>query len=193
MAIMARLAAEVAKLSPADAAALPRFLSDRRKLAALRPVLESARLAGDLRERPHHRAADGQGPRPATGLGRAQHHGAPRLRPCPSRRRCNPLACFVRAYPARPVRKPVNAISHPEHGLPVGASSAPGWAASPPPAWLIPAPAVTPPAHLHDGVCHESGANKVIRSETGMDISDHMVNIFTIWSLPRDRLKRPCH
>ena len=40
---MGRLAAEVAKLSPADAAALPRFMSDnRRKLAAFRPVLESA-------------------------------------------------------------------------------------------------------------------------------------------------------
>ena len=40
---MERLAAEVAKLSPADAAALPRFMADnRRKLAAFRPVLESA-------------------------------------------------------------------------------------------------------------------------------------------------------
>ncbi len=36
-----RLAAEIAKLSPADAAALPRFMADnRRKLAAFRPVLE---------------------------------------------------------------------------------------------------------------------------------------------------------
>ena len=40
---MARLAQEVARFSPADAAALPRFMADnRRKLAAFRPVLESA-------------------------------------------------------------------------------------------------------------------------------------------------------
>ena len=39
----ARLAAEVAKLCPEDAAALPRFMADNRaKLAAFRPVLESA-------------------------------------------------------------------------------------------------------------------------------------------------------
>ena len=38
-----RLAAEVARFSPADAAALPRFMADNRaKLAAFRPVLESA-------------------------------------------------------------------------------------------------------------------------------------------------------
>ncbi len=38
----ARLAAEVAKLSPADARALPRFMADNRaKLAAFRPALES--------------------------------------------------------------------------------------------------------------------------------------------------------
>ncbi len=40
---MSRLAEEVARLSPADAAALPRFMADNRaKLAAFRPVLESA-------------------------------------------------------------------------------------------------------------------------------------------------------
>ena len=40
---MGRLAAEIARLSPADAAQLPRFMADnRRKLAAFRPVLESA-------------------------------------------------------------------------------------------------------------------------------------------------------
>ena len=40
---MARMADEIAKFSTADAAALPRFMADnRRKLAAFRPVLESA-------------------------------------------------------------------------------------------------------------------------------------------------------
>jgi phytoene desaturase len=40
---LARLQAEVAKLSPHDAAALPRFMADNRaKLQAFRPVLESA-------------------------------------------------------------------------------------------------------------------------------------------------------
>ncbi len=40
---LARLQAEVAKLSPHDAAALPRFMADNRaKLAAFRPVLEAA-------------------------------------------------------------------------------------------------------------------------------------------------------
>jgi phytoene desaturase len=40
---MARLAAEIARLSPGDATHLPRFMADnRRKLAAFRPVLESA-------------------------------------------------------------------------------------------------------------------------------------------------------
>jgi phytoene desaturase len=40
---LARLQAEVARISPHDAAALPRFMSDNRaKLAAFRPVLESA-------------------------------------------------------------------------------------------------------------------------------------------------------
>jgi phytoene desaturase len=39
---MTRLAAEVARLAPADAAALPRFMADNRaKLAAFRPILES--------------------------------------------------------------------------------------------------------------------------------------------------------
>ena len=39
----ATMAEQVAKLSPADAANLPRFMSDnRRKLAAFRPVLEKA-------------------------------------------------------------------------------------------------------------------------------------------------------
>ena len=39
---LARLQAEVARLSPADAAALPRFMADNRaKLAAFRPVLEA--------------------------------------------------------------------------------------------------------------------------------------------------------
>ena len=38
-----RLATEIARFSPADAAALPRFMADNRaKLAAFRPVLESA-------------------------------------------------------------------------------------------------------------------------------------------------------
>lgn len=38
-----RMAAEVARLSPADAAALPRFMADNRaKLAVFRPILESA-------------------------------------------------------------------------------------------------------------------------------------------------------
>ncbi len=38
----ARLAAEVARIAPADAAALPRFMADNRaKLAAFRPILES--------------------------------------------------------------------------------------------------------------------------------------------------------
>ncbi len=40
---LARLQAEVARISPHDAAALPRFMADNRaKLAAFRPVLESA-------------------------------------------------------------------------------------------------------------------------------------------------------
>ncbi len=40
---MTRMASEIARLSPADAAALPRFMADnRRKLAAFRPILESA-------------------------------------------------------------------------------------------------------------------------------------------------------
>ncbi len=40
---LARMQAEVAQLSPADAAALPRFMNDNRaKLAAFRPVLEAA-------------------------------------------------------------------------------------------------------------------------------------------------------
>ncbi len=40
---MARMAAEIARLCPADAAHLPRFMADnRRKLAAFRPILESA-------------------------------------------------------------------------------------------------------------------------------------------------------
>ena len=40
---MARMAAEIARFSPADAAALPRFMADnRRKLAVFRPVLENA-------------------------------------------------------------------------------------------------------------------------------------------------------
>jgi phytoene desaturase len=40
---LARMQAEVAKLSPADATALPRFMNDNRaKLAAFRPVLEAA-------------------------------------------------------------------------------------------------------------------------------------------------------
>ena len=40
---MTRMAAEVARFSPADAAALPRFMADNRaKLAAFRPVLEGA-------------------------------------------------------------------------------------------------------------------------------------------------------
>ena len=40
---MARLAEEVARLSPADARALPRFMADNRaKFAAFRPALESA-------------------------------------------------------------------------------------------------------------------------------------------------------
>ncbi len=40
---LARLQAEVARLSPADAAALPRFMADNRaKLQAFRPVLETA-------------------------------------------------------------------------------------------------------------------------------------------------------
>ena len=39
---MKKLAAEVARLAPADAAALPRFMADNRaKLAAFRPILES--------------------------------------------------------------------------------------------------------------------------------------------------------
>ena len=40
---MERMAAEIARFSPKDAAALPRFMSDnRKKLAAFRPVLENA-------------------------------------------------------------------------------------------------------------------------------------------------------
>jgi phytoene desaturase len=40
---LARMAAQIAQLSPADAAALPAFMADNRaKLAAFRPVLESA-------------------------------------------------------------------------------------------------------------------------------------------------------
>ena len=40
---MTRMAAEIARFSPKDAAALPRFMADnRRKLAAFRPVLENA-------------------------------------------------------------------------------------------------------------------------------------------------------
>jgi len=40
---MARMAQEVARFSPSDAAALPRFMADnRKKLAAFRPVLENA-------------------------------------------------------------------------------------------------------------------------------------------------------
>ena len=40
---MPRMAAEIARFSPSDAAALPRFMADnRRKLAAFRPVLENA-------------------------------------------------------------------------------------------------------------------------------------------------------
>ncbi len=40
---MARMAAEIARLSPADAAALPRFMADNRaKLAVFRPILEAA-------------------------------------------------------------------------------------------------------------------------------------------------------
>ena len=146
------------------------------------------RPAAHLRERPHHRAADGRGPRPATGLGRAQHHGAPRLRPCPSRRRYDPLACFVRACPARarparPVRRPVNAISRPQHVLPVGVVGAGlgGLAAA---CLANTCASCHSPAHLHDDVCHEPGANAVIRLETGLDISDHMVNIFTICHHP---------
>ncbi len=39
---MDRLAQEVARFAPADAAALPRFFADNRaKLAAFRPILES--------------------------------------------------------------------------------------------------------------------------------------------------------
>ena len=40
---MARMAAEIARFSPTDAAALPRFMADnRKKLAVFRPVLENA-------------------------------------------------------------------------------------------------------------------------------------------------------
>jgi len=40
---MARMAAEIARFSPSDAAAFPRFMADnRKKLAAFRPVLEGA-------------------------------------------------------------------------------------------------------------------------------------------------------
>ena len=39
---MTKLAAEIARIAPADAAALPRFMADNRaKLAAFRPILES--------------------------------------------------------------------------------------------------------------------------------------------------------
>ena len=39
---MTRLAEEVSRIAPADAAALPRFMADNRaKLAAFRPILEA--------------------------------------------------------------------------------------------------------------------------------------------------------